>query len=1053
MVTALMRPQWGVRQVAQQRAGAEIMIALDVSKSMLADDVAPNRLERAKAEIVDLLGYLDGDRVGLIGFAGRASVLSPLTPDFSFVRLVLEGVGPHSVARGGTRLEEPIRKAVRGFDAAGTAARVLLLITDGEDHGSFPLDAAEAAAEAGVRILAIGFGDEAGSRIRVRDPDTGATDFVRDADGTPVTSRLDGDLLRELALATGGAYVPAGTGVLDLESIYERHIAGLMRSAGESTTVVQREEGFQFGVLAALLSLLAAASVASTATPTRRAASSGGGGAARKAAALALALLAGAGVARTAGAQIAPRVLEPNGPSAAASPTPRVDDATPREIYNRGARGLAGGELEDAERWLGRSRQRAGSDGELRFSASYNLGQVNAARAETQREAEPEQAVGSLYAAADWFRRALELRPDDADTRHNLEVVLRRATLLEDELRKDADGDVARRLAALAEGQRELVARVGERLSGASPATTGDAARRESRARATEQRTLLADGDALATDIDRERAGLLEAGEAATAEDQMRAVQLENVLHYLHRARERMGQSRRQLRRQQSERAYRRSSAALRELMRAIDQLNDPIRVLDRLIADVTRLSGQTAVLHFSQSGLAGLDPNGPSDVPAWLTLESVSDVQSGATERALELDLRLEAGLSAGAAAAEPDPAGERLLAQVREARPFVQTGHEQLQSAVQSFATPDLASALEHQREALVALSQARERFLDLRGLIEAMYRDEQLLHGVVGQQELDAEARDQLRPGLENAQAHNLDRSGRLERMLAEERAALPPDDGSADAESAERDAQLEVAQQVLELASADMREVSEALDAPDWSAASESAGRAVERLEALRRLFFSIVEHLREAAESQLELRDETADAAALGAADPDERERRAAPLGPRQQELAERTGRIAEALEEQSRTEGPALDGGSAIAQGEADPAETALTLREAAEHVVLAEGSMLTARAALGSAPPVPADAGAPQEAALEELARALALLSPPPPQQPQQQPPQDGEQPQPQQGSGREEAEPERREGADPAQLLQSVRDREAERRRERSRTHSGYEPVEQDW
>ena len=101
-VLALMRPQWGLRYVETPRTGAELMVALDVSRSMLAEDVAPNRLERAKAEVRDLLAYLDGDQVGLIAFAGRASLLAPLTPDFSFFRLVLDGVGPHSVDRGGT---------------------------------------------------------------------------------------------------------------------------------------------------------------------------------------------------------------------------------------------------------------------------------------------------------------------------------------------------------------------------------------------------------------------------------------------------------------------------------------------------------------------------------------------------------------------------------------------------------------------------------------------------------------------------------------------------------------------------------------------------------------------------------------------------------------------------------------------------------------------------------------------------------------------------------------------------------------------------------------
>lgn len=259
---ALMRPQWGGRFVSTPQVGARIMVCLDVSRSMLAEDVVPNRLERAKAELRDLLSYLDGDQVGLIAFAGRAAVLSPLTPDFSFLRLVLDAAGPHSVARGGTRLEEPIRKALAGFrdlGGAGEVSRSILLITDGEDHDSFPLEAARTAAERGVRILAIGFGDEAGSELEVTDPRTGVRTLVRDADGNPVRSRLDGDLLREMALVTGGAYVPAGTGAVDLESIYEHHIAGLTRRgrlAGDGYQV--RNDIFQWPLLCALICLLTA---------------------------------------------------------------------------------------------------------------------------------------------------------------------------------------------------------------------------------------------------------------------------------------------------------------------------------------------------------------------------------------------------------------------------------------------------------------------------------------------------------------------------------------------------------------------------------------------------------------------------------------------------------------------------------------------------------------------------------------------------------------------------------------------------------------------------
>ena len=269
-VVALMRPQWGVQLIATPRVGAEIMVCLDVSNSMLAEDVTPNRLERAKAEIRDLLSYLRGDSVGLIAFAGRATVLAPITPDFSFLRLVLDSAGPRSVSRGGTRLEEPIRKAVAGFAAGASVSRSIILITDGEDHDSFPLEAAKEAAERGIKILSIGFGDEKGTPVQVLDPKTGAKKTLRDSSGHEVMTRLDGETLRQIALATGGAYVPAGTGVLDLQAIYETHIAGLTRGSldGESRTV--RGEAYQVAVLASLLLLFAAVVVAAGRAARRR---------------------------------------------------------------------------------------------------------------------------------------------------------------------------------------------------------------------------------------------------------------------------------------------------------------------------------------------------------------------------------------------------------------------------------------------------------------------------------------------------------------------------------------------------------------------------------------------------------------------------------------------------------------------------------------------------------------------------------------------------------------------------------------------------------------
>ena len=171
-VGALMRPQTpgGVETVAARKVGADIVVVLDVSKSMLADDAAPNRLARAKADIAEFVDHVSGHRVGLVAFAGRAAVMSPLTTDYGFFHLVLGGVDHNAVARGGTRLGDAIHKGVDTFGANRGVSRLMLLITDGEDHDSFPLDAADAAVAAGVRIVAIGFGSESGSEISVADP-------------------------------------------------------------------------------------------------------------------------------------------------------------------------------------------------------------------------------------------------------------------------------------------------------------------------------------------------------------------------------------------------------------------------------------------------------------------------------------------------------------------------------------------------------------------------------------------------------------------------------------------------------------------------------------------------------------------------------------------------------------------------------------------------------------------------------------------------------------------------------------------------------------------
>ncbi len=269
-VLALMRPQseTTTESVSSKRVSGDVLIVLDVSKSMLAEDAAPNRLARAKAEISSMIDALAGHRVGLVAFAGKATILSPLTPDYGFFRMMLRGASPSSVSRGGTAIGEAIRLAVSAFDEeTAEAARMILLITDGEDHDSYPREAAIAAKEAGIRIVAVGLGSEEGAPILITDRRTGVKKPVLDSSKQPVVSRVDGALLREMAVSTDGAYIPAGTAALDLDSIVDKHIAPLLRDSEPSASRTVASELYPWPLMFALFCLVLSVVVVA---PTRR---------------------------------------------------------------------------------------------------------------------------------------------------------------------------------------------------------------------------------------------------------------------------------------------------------------------------------------------------------------------------------------------------------------------------------------------------------------------------------------------------------------------------------------------------------------------------------------------------------------------------------------------------------------------------------------------------------------------------------------------------------------------------------------------------------------
>lgn len=247
LIVAGARPRFGVYFEKVSRRGVDLFVLLDVSRSMLAGDVAPNRLERAKADIRDLLTRLTGDRVGLIAFAGKPVVVVPLTTDQGFYRMALDTVDPTSAPRGGSLIGDAIRKAMEALEPQPGREQVLVLITDGEDQDSFPQEAAKQAAERGLRIFTVGLGDPGeGARIPVAGK-SGSPHFLTYQD-QEVWSKMDEKLLKEIALTTGGAYIPAQTRAYDLGAIYDEHLSGLARGEISEEKRKRFREQFQLFV-------------------------------------------------------------------------------------------------------------------------------------------------------------------------------------------------------------------------------------------------------------------------------------------------------------------------------------------------------------------------------------------------------------------------------------------------------------------------------------------------------------------------------------------------------------------------------------------------------------------------------------------------------------------------------------------------------------------------------------------------------------------------------------------------------------------------------------
>jgi len=252
LIFTLIQPKWGYHWEEVERRGIDIVVAVDTSRSMLADDIKPNRLEAAKREIKDLIDILDGDRVGLVAFAGTAFLQCPLTLDYGAFSIFLDGIDTDLIPVGGTSFGEAIKKSMSAFSDKLKKHKAIVLITDGEDHQGNAIEMAKAAKEKGIIIYTVGVGKKEGAYIKMRD-DKGGEALLKDKEGKVVKSYLDEVLLNKIALETGGAYSPAYGIQWGLANIYTNFIAKMEEKQLGGRKIKLYEDRYQISLFTALI--------------------------------------------------------------------------------------------------------------------------------------------------------------------------------------------------------------------------------------------------------------------------------------------------------------------------------------------------------------------------------------------------------------------------------------------------------------------------------------------------------------------------------------------------------------------------------------------------------------------------------------------------------------------------------------------------------------------------------------------------------------------------------------------------------------------------------
>lgn len=753
------------------------------------------------------------------------------------------------------------------------------------------------------------------------------------------------------------------------------------------------------------------------------------------------------------------------------------ESLTPRGRYNLGIEKLDANDTDAATDAFLTARDEAGPDPVLRYRAAFNLGFALAEG--VAEDASPEDAIEQLRQSAAWFNDALRLAPpDDEDARINLELVSRRIMQLADQL--NADDRLETRLDRLIDDQRGLRDQVRGLLADVSAEQAGAEPlgfKNEFDGLASRERTLMAEvGDCI--DLAAEERLFIEQTpeEERTQEQQGRVYRLQAVNDYLERARQSLGDARRRLRRLEGERGHRRADAALAELKRAREQLLDPLTVLNAIARDELELTNQTGALAEWQTGQS---PDEAVEPPAWLTLKHLGERQEDVAARTGGVLGGFEAISSAPPA---ESPEQQRLAESVSEAVPLLREGLDAMREAIEAFAAEQPRAAFAKQQDALKQLRLAIELFADAKGLIELAYASqhgiETLLNPTPEAPEL-ADA-DRAEAVFTLAQ-ENQRRLMRLEALLQEERqeelaaALAQAESNSDDSDSDEADSEAPPdagAQQAIEQRYQRAEELrasaqtalalleNEVQKSPNSQSARDVFGESMQAIDELRRLFFSIVEHLQALHADQANTHDRTATLQFEASADMTEQlPSEIGAVANRQSGHAQLGDALANALAEQADAAAAQPIDEAAAAQ-EADAEKPASErLAEAAAEVRKAGGLMHSASAVLNDAAPKAATMSPELEpalddqvAALEHLENALRALSPEGERNRQQQ----------QQGQGESEAQQAQQAQQEPSEeqmsqrqalrRLQAIRDREADRQRRRANP-TAPEPVEKDW